>query len=104
MTMRVPTMPVPDPKGLDFQRHSPLPRGEGPPSPCASLLRGCEQSVGVGGWGGALGAFPVHSGFCWGVGQVGSKRSVPLFPAPGDQATACTRALWWLKFGPGAGG
>ena len=55
-----------------------------------------------GGGGGCAGpAFgPISVG-----GGGGSKRPAPLFPGPqGDQPTACTLALWWLKFGPTRGG
>ena len=37
--------------------------------------------------------------FCGGVGV--AKGLLPCFLVPkGNQPTACTLALWWLKFGP----
>ena len=58
----------------------------------------------------------LGGGGCWAcfrsgpisVGGVGAAKGLlPCFLVPkGNQPTACTLALWWLKFGPteGAGG
>ena len=50
--------------------------------------------------GGGLLLVPPH--FCWRGGGVGAAKSLlPSFLVPkGNQPTACTLALWWLKFGP----
>ena len=51
----------------------------------------------LGGWGCLL-LVPPH--FCWG-GVGAAKGLLPCFLVPkGNQPTACTLALWWLKFGP----
>ena len=58
------------------------------------------------GGGGVLGLLSVRPHFCWG-GVGAAKGLLPCFLVPkGNQPTACTLALWWLKFGPteGAGG
>ena len=82
-------------------RHSasaPFPRGEGPRSPwaCSEGARAC--------WGGGSAFGPAP--FLWGGGGVGVAKSLlPSFLVPkGNQPTACTLALWWLKFGPTEGG
>ena len=50
---------------------------------CRACFRSGTISVGGGGGGGA------------------AKGPLPCFLAPkGNQPTACTLALWWLKFGP----
>ena len=52
----------------------------------------------AGGGGLCWACFRPH--FCWGGGGA-AKGLLPCFPVPkGDQPTACTLALWWLKFGP----
>ena len=57
--------------------------------------------------GGVLGLLSVRPHFCWG-GVGAAKGLLPCFLVPkGNQPTACTLALWWLKFGPteeGGGG
>ena len=64
---------------------------------------GSGGGEGGGGWAGLGGGgcfrWPRHEG-----GE-GSKRPAPCFLAPigGNQPTACTLALWWLKFGPTGG-
>ena len=57
------------------------------------------------GGGGVLGLLSVWPHFCWG-GVGAAKGLLPYFLVPkGNQPTACTLALWWLKFGPtGSGG
>ena len=51
------------------------------------------------GGGGVLGLLPVRPHFCWG-GVGAAKGLLPYFLVPkGNQPTACTLALWWLKFG-----
>ena len=61
----------------------------------------------LGGGGGVLGLLSVRPHFCWG-GVGAAKGLLPCFLVPkGNQPTACTLALWWLKFGPtetGGGG
>ena len=55
--------------------------------------------LGAGGGGGSpFGPAP----FLLGGGGVGAAKSLlPSFLVPkGNQPTACTLALWWLKFGP----
>ena len=78
---------------------APFPRGEGPQSPCVGLQCGCEGMLG----GGVPGLLSVWPHFCWeGVGA--AKGLLPCFLVPkGNQPTACTLALWWLKFGPTEG-
>ena len=52
------------------------------------------------GGGGVLGLLSVRPHFCWG-GVGAAKGLLPCFLVPkGNQPTACTLALWWLKFGP----
>ena len=52
------------------------------------------------GGGGVLGLLSVRPHFCWG-GVGAAKGLLPYFLVPkGNQPTACTLALWWLKFGP----
>ena len=52
----------------------------------------------LGGGGAGLLLVPPH--FCWG-GVGAAKSLLPSFLVPkGNQPTACTLALWWLKFGP----
>ena len=54
----------------------------------------------AGGGGGVLGLLSVRPHFCWG-GVGAAKGLLPCFLVPkGNQPTACTLALWWLKFGP----
>ena len=51
------------------------------------------------------GQSPIRFRFCWGGGE--QKVCSPVAWSPtGNQPTACTLALWWLKFGPmeGMGG
>ena len=51
------------------------------------------------GGGGGLLLVPPH--FCWGGGLGAAKSLLPSFLVlKGNQPTACTLALWWLKFGP----
>ena len=62
----------------------------------------CSEGAGVRGHAGGGGlcwaCFRPH--FCWGGGGA-AKGLLPCFLVPkGDQPTACTLALWWLKFGP----
>ena len=53
--------------------------------------------------GGVLGLLSVRPHFCWG-GVGAAKGLLPCFLVPkGNQPTACTLALWWLKFGPTGG-
>ena len=50
--------------------------------------------------GGVLGLLSVRPHFCLG-GLGAAKGLLPCFLVPkGNQPTACTLALWWLKFGP----
>ena len=50
--------------------------------------------------GGVLGLLSVRPHFCWG-GVGAAKGLLPCFLVPkGNQPTACTLALWGLKFGP----
>ena len=60
----------------------------------------------LGGRGGCAGPAFSPALFLLGGGGGGSKTSAPRFLVPkGNQPTACTLALWWLKFGPtGEGG
>ena len=64
----------------------------------------CRPAVRVrghaGGGGGVPGLPAVQPHFCWGgVGAVKGLLRCFLVPK-GNQPTACTLALWWLKFGP----
>ena len=53
------------------------------------------------GGGGGAGLLLVPPHFCWGGGVGAAKSLLPSFLVPkGNQPTACTLALWWLKFGP----
>ena len=65
----------------------------------------CRPAVRVRGHaegGGVPGLLAVRPQFCWGGGVVTGL--VPCFLVPkGNQPTACTLALWWLKFGPTGG-
>ena len=55
--------------------------------------------------GGGAGLLLVPPHFCWGGGVGAAKSLLPSFLVPkGNQPTACTLALWWLKFGPTEGG
>ena len=55
------------------------------------------------GGGGVLGLLSVRPHFCWG-GVGAAKGLLPCFLVPKrNQPTACTLALWWLKFGPTEG-
>ena len=54
----------------------------------------------LGGGGSAFGPAP----FLLGGGVGAAKSLLPSFLVPkGNQPTACTLALWWLKFGPTEG-
>ena len=56
----------------------------------------------LGGGGGAGPAFGPAPFLLGGVGA--AKGLLPYFLVPkGNQPTACTLALWWLKFGPTGG-
>ena len=89
--MRVPDLnkfvvrrPPPFRKGRDLDHHV---------SACSVGARACW---GGGGAGPAFGLAPFLLG---GVGA--AKCLLPCFLVPkGNQPTACTLALWWLKFGP----
>ena len=69
----------------------------------------CRPAVRVrghvgGGGGGGAGLLLVPPRFCWGGGVGAAKSLLPSFLVPkGNQPTACTLALWWLKFGPTEG-
>ena len=55
----------------------------------------------LGGRGGVPGPPSVRLYFCWGRGGEGQQKVHPCFLVPkGNQPTACTLALWWLRFGP----
>ena len=57
----------------------------------------------LGGGGGCAG--PAFGPISVGGGGGAAKGLLPCFLVPkGDQPTACTLALWWLKFGPTRGG
>ena len=96
------TMRVPDPNIPIVRR--PLPVREG--RDLDHHVTACSEGAGVrghaGGGGGGLcwACFRPH--FCWGGGGGGAAKGLlPCFLVPkGDQPTACTLALWWLKFGP----
>ena len=92
------TMRVPDPNIPIVRR--PLPVREG--RDLVHHVTACSEGAGVRGHAGGGGlcwaCFRPH--FCWGGGG-GAKGLLPCFLVPkGDQPTACTLALWWLKFGP----
>ena len=95
------TMRVPDPdilviqrpplfrEGRDLVHHVPA---------CSEGARAC--------WGRGVGGSPFGlAPFLLGGGGVGAAKSLlPSFLVPkGNQPTACTLALWWLKFGPTEG-
>ena len=95
------TMRVPDPNILVVRR--PLPVREG--WDLDHHLTACSEGARACWGGGVLGLLSVRPHFCWwGVGA--AKGLLPYFLVPkGNQPTACTLALWWLKFGPtGVGG
>ena len=92
------TMRVPDPNIPIVRR--PLPVREG--RDLDHHVTACSEGAGVRGHAGGGGlcwaCFRPH--FCWGGGGA-AKGLLPCFLVPkGDQPTACTLALWWLKFGP----
>ena len=93
-------MRVPDPNILVVRR--PLPVREGRDldhhvTACSEGARACLWGGG-GGAGTAFGPAP----FLLGGGGVGAAKGLlPCFLVPKhNQPTACTLALWWLKFGP----
>ena len=94
------TMRVPDPNIPIVRR--PLPVREG--RDLDHHVTACGEGAGVrghagggGGGGAVLGLLPAP--FLLGGGA--AKGLLPCFLVPkGDQPTACTLALWWLKFGP----
>ena len=61
---------------------------------CSEGARAC--------WGGGGGAGPAFGPAPFLLGGVGAAKGLlPCFLVPkGNQPTACTLALWWLKFGP----
>ena len=62
---------------------------------CSEGARACW------GGGGVLGLLSVRSHFCWGEGVGAAKGLLPCFlVAKGNQPTACSLAVWRLKFGP----
>ena len=67
-----------------------------------TMCRPAVRVRGHAGGGGGAGLLLVPPHFCWGGGGVGAAKSLlPSFLVPkGNQPTACTLALWWLKFGP----
>ena len=55
----------------------------------------------LGGGGGGAGPAFGPAPFLFGGGMGAAKGLLPCFLVPkGNQPTACTLALWWLKFGP----
>ena len=100
-------MRVPDPDILVIQRPPLFREGRDLVHHVPACSEGARACWGRGGGGAGLLLVPPH--FCWGGGGVGAAKSLlPSFLVPkGNQPTACTLALWWLKFGPtdeGGGG
>ena len=95
------TMRVPDPNIPIVRR--PLPVREG--RDLDHHVTACSEGAGVRGHAGGGGcAGPAFGPISFGGA---AKGLLPCFLVPkGDQPTACTLALWWLKFGPtrGSGG
>ena len=91
-------MRVPDPDILVIQRPPLFREGRDLVHHVPACSEGARACWGRGGAGLLL--VPPH--FCWGGGGVGAAKSLlPSFLVPkGNQPTACTLALWWLKFGP----
>ena len=77
-------------EGRDLARHVPA---------CSKDAKGV---LGPRGGVGVLGLSPSRCFFCWGGGGGGQQRVCsPVSWSPtGNRPTACTLALWWLKFGP----
>ena len=99
-TCRV-TMRVPVPEVLDLQRPPPFREGRIVVCHVQREREGC-----AGGRGEAVGSVTRPVQFCvGGAGVACSKRSASpdSWPPTGNQPTACTLALWWLKFGPTGG-
>ena len=96
------TMRVPDPNILAVRRPPPFREGrdlDHHVSACSEGARACG-----GGVEGMPGLLSVRPHFCWGGGVGAAKGLLPWFLVPkGNQPTACTLALWWLKFGPTEG-
>ena len=91
------TMRVPDPDKLVIQRPPLFREGRDLVHHVPACSEGARACWGGGGGAGLL-LVPPH--FCWG-GVGAAKSLLPSFLVPkGNQPTACTLALWWLKFGP----
>ena len=97
------TMRVPDPNILVVRRLLPVHVGRDL-DPHVTACSECEGARACGGGGGCAGpAFGPAPFLLGGVGA--AKGLLPCFLVPkGNQPTACTLALWWLKFGPTEGG
>ena len=90
------TMRVPDPNILVVRRPLPVREGWDLDHHVTACSEGARACWGGGGAGPAFGPAPFLLG---GVGA--AKGLLPYFLVPkGNQPTACTLALWWLKFGP----
>ena len=92
-------MRVPDPNIPIVRR--PLPVREG--RDLDHHVTACSEGAGVRGHAGGGGcAGPAFGPISVGGGGGGAAKGLlPCFLVPkGDQPTACTLALWWLKFGP----
>ena len=90
-------MRVPDPDILVIQRPPLFREGRDLVHHVPACSEGARACWGRGG-GSPFGPAP----FLLGGGGVGAAKSLlPSFLVPkGNQPTACTLALWWLKFGP----
>ena len=95
------TMRVPDPNILVVRRTPPFCEGRDLDHHVSACSEGARACGGGGGDAGpAFGPAPFLLG---GVGA--AKGLLPCFLVPkGNQPTACTLALWWLKFGLTEGG
>ena len=91
-------MRVPDPNILVVRRLLPVHVGRDL-VPHVTACSECEGARACGGGGCAGPAFGPAPFLLGGVGA--AKGLLPCFLVPkGNQPTACTLALWWLKFGP----
>ena len=95
------TMWVPGPRVLDLQRPPPFREGRDLAHSVPACSKGAECVPGAGGGGGLFRvSHPFDPASVGGGGGGKQKVCCPVSWSPtGNQPTACTLALWWLKFG-----